>query len=133
MQWYIEKRVLYVALVGDLDVEAVVEVQANMLKRMEEGTPPIHLIRDERRIGKVPSRLPMMDNARKLAQHPALGWVVSIDGNLNAAARFLFNLAIRLMRLRICRVTSLQEAVQFLESVDTSLDFSQISERAIAK
>src|ERR1041385_8431968 len=79
--WYIEDRVVVHRPVGEETLEIVQQHNDQLLKLLDKGTAPVHIIVDARYLTKVPTSLLKLSHATSFLSHPSIGWVVTISNN----------------------------------------------------
>lgn len=118
IQWLLEKRILYIRPVGDIELEDMEASIARMQMMLDEGEAPIYTISDNRFVGKFPSSLSILK--KLMTPHPkATGWSLLVQEN--AAARFVGEMMTRFSgQSKIKSFTTLKEALAFLERHEPS-------------
>jgi hypothetical protein len=125
-QWIIPQRVIYVRWYGEISIADAHEANRNTARFLEEGIAPVHMLRDDSAITKIPHVTPRQAfDALKAVRDPRFGWAVNI-GYSNALVRNLINLYSKFTRIRIHRVEKLEEALAFLKQADESLNLEDV-------
>ena len=131
-QWLIEGRVVYARAWGERTVEEIEESSAAVLKYLEEGKPLVHVIRDETGVTSAPANLGKLKTMVEVARHPAMGWIINI-GESGKVTDYVSGLVIRVARARFRKMPSVQEAMDFLLMVDSTLDRQELNVTTIQK
>lgn len=131
VQWLIEGRIMRVP--GSTSTEVMAERNRLVLEAIEsEGQPPmVHCLIDHRNQYSAEDLAAQPKLARsyvladdeirqKLLSHPMLGWVISI-ATPNMALKLAATISSQRDKYRWHTVQSFQEAIEWLESHDTSL------------
>src|SRR5262245_25915737 len=119
MQWYCEGLVMYVEISGDITTADMI-AYSNTLKQLVDSSdaPLVHMITDVSGITSHPSLREIM----KYTKMPArLGWSLVIGMNTNAIVRFIAQAVSSALRLRYRELTSLDQALDFLQKMDSTL------------
>jgi hypothetical protein len=124
--WIIPQRVIYVRWYGEITVADAHEANQNTARFIEEGIAPVHMLRDDSGITKIPHVTPRQTlDALKAARDPRFGWAVNI-GYSSALVRVLIDLYSKFTRIRIHRAETLEEALTFLKQADASLNLEDV-------
>ena len=123
LDWYIPKRIIISRPIGEQTIETVEENNGNLLKLLDAGKAPIHIILDARHITKVPTSLLKLSNATSFLKHPAIGWVVAITND--PLIKFIAGMLPQIGSLKHNRVMSEPaNCLAFLKEQDQTLDWS---------
>lgn len=121
LSWYLENRVILVVSKGkslnqDQDMFDIDQAIVDYINQSD--APLVHLITDFRDGSFSPS----MKAVGKLqsSKHPRIGWAIVI-GQMNSLQRFSLAMAISFFKLRNRMVDTLEEALDFLNYVDSTL------------
>jgi hypothetical protein len=125
-RWIIPRRVIYVRWYGEITIAEAHDANRNTGLFIEEGIAPVHMLRDDSGITKIPHVSPRQTlEALKAVRDPRFGWAVNI-GYSNALVRVLIDLYSKFTRIRIHRAETLEEALAFLKKVDASLPLEDV-------
>jgi hypothetical protein len=125
-RWIIPQRVIYVTWYGEITLTDAHEANRNTARFIEEGIAPVHMLRDDSGITKIPNVTPRQTLAAlHSVRDPRFGWAVNI-GHSNAFVRTLTDLYSKFTRIRIQRAETLEEALAFLKQADESLNLSNV-------
>jgi hypothetical protein len=127
-QWIIPQRVIYVRWYGEITIADAQDANRNTAQFIEEGIAPVHMLRDDSAITKIPPVTPrQLLDALHAVRDPRFGWAVNI-GHSNALVRTLTDLYSKFTRIRIHRAETLEEALNFLKQADESLNISDMQQ-----
>ena len=121
--WLIMNEVIHSKRRGDLTVEELVASTAEIVQKLDSSNRPlVHLLVDLHDVTSQPMKLQVINLALKpLLSHPRLGWIL-FYGSSNQVLQFLTGMIAQIMRTRCRFFDTYAEAVQFLQSVDQSLE-----------
>jgi len=121
ISWLVENRIIHVAINGDITVD-VLNAMTDDVVRLLDGTNTthIHLLINDKQIKVVPKQILKMLNTSRSLRHPRLGWLI-IYGTDNKLFRFLTQMLSRMINLKHRRFLTREEAIAFLQTVDTTL------------
>lgn len=124
--WLIENRIVYFELFGDVSVEEIAEVSAKFIEMMESSDSMfVHALHDATHLDKLPKSIGALSGATREAwQHPKTGWTVAFNVK-NPILAYIGNMMSRIFQTRYRIVSSKQEALALLKSVDPTLDLSE--------
>jgi hypothetical protein len=122
--WLLDKRVLYFRVYGEVTLDNIAETMQTQMRFHEEGIAPIHTLIDLRTPAfKVPS-LAQIRKVGGVPLHPSTGWMLLMGGERGVVS-FAVSLIIQLSGAKTYRpVKSLEEAVDFLNHNDPTLNLS---------
>jgi len=120
ISWAVEKRVIISTFVGDVTREDLIEYVNQMREWVKEGEQPLYHISNSLELTKVHLSLgALLQLIRSVGIFGHLAW--QIDVNLNPTNKMLAALSSQIMRLRTRTVPSMNDAVNFIKSIDDSL------------
>jgi hypothetical protein len=120
ISWYIPQRVLLIRLTGELGLNDVEAMALDIKTMLEQGTAPVHILLDDTLGGEPPKSLRELKTRMEAVKDTGVGWVVGI-GEVNAVAKFLVPLLMKIVRINFVRHSTLEDAVQFLIQRDITL------------
>lgn len=120
IDWYIPQRVLHVHVLGEMALKDVEEMAHIASDFMEDGFAPVHILLDDVKGGRPPISLKELKSRLAIVEHPSIGWIVGV-GEVDAVARFLIPLLMKVMKLKYIRVSTIEEGVGFLSRHDVTL------------
>lgn len=120
ISWYIPQRVIYVHVLGELGLAEVEGMSKRIAELLEAGIEPVHILLDDTKGGRPPLNLRELKARIEMVNHPIIGWVVGI-GEVDAVAKFLIPLLLKIMSMKYTRVANVDEAVEFLSVRDRTL------------
>ncbi|MEO1166011.1 MAG: hypothetical protein AAFV98_19665 [Chloroflexota bacterium] len=115
--WYIEEKVTYLQLIGDFTNKSFIEA-ANYCSQLarSSSTEQVHLIVD---VTNATSGIEI-NSFRKLEVPPNGGWTM-IVGSADGIARFTGSVMFQLLKQKFKFVDTLEESIDELIDIDTSL------------
>lgn len=119
VQWQIEDRVIHVHYYGNLVSDDLLNGTKQIVQFLDQGKAPVHLIAQFEHNGQLPIDLRKASDLATYLHHPNLGWTVQVGGN--SLVNFLVSVASQVTKLRVTRRDSLEEALQFLVTQDSTL------------
>jgi hypothetical protein len=129
VKWFYEGLVIHAQLEGILTGPDLTEYADNLDKLIATSDAPlIHLITDLSGMEMYPSLGEVM---RSLHMPPRLGWTLVMGAKTNKIVRFLMQVITSSMRLRFRELESIDEAVDFLQKMDTTLPDLQLFRESV--
>ena len=122
-QWVIQDRLVYGQLSGDMTVEDMTVFNQENEAILEEGVPLVHFLIHDADLTSVPISLGTLSNVLSFIKGENLGWVVTIGEGSFRMGEFLSATLARIAQVRYKRVATLQEAIDFLQPLDPTLDW----------
>ena len=119
LSWYLENRVLLLTSQGESSDQDLLDIDQPIIEHLNQSNAPlVHLIADHRKGGKMPS----MKAAAQIQwpKHPQYGWGIMV-GLTNPVQRFLVAVASNFFKVRQRNFDTMDEALDFLNEVDTTL------------
>jgi hypothetical protein len=119
LSWYLENRVMQIVNHGDVADQDLFDIDESVIQYIDQSSAPlVHLIVDHRNGNNAPS-------AKGLTQlnwpkNPRLGWTILI-GLKNPFQRFVTVVAANFFKIRLRLVNTMDEALDFLNEVDSTL------------
>lgn len=120
--WYQENRVVLVTVQGELTLDDMARVDAEVIECIRQGsavTPLVHLLVDMRAMNKMPINLAQVQRTLTHLKEPALGWSVMIG--MSPVMRFIASTVIQMAGARFRIVPTFEEGVAFLISQDETI------------
>src|SRR5262249_44343349 len=119
LSWYVENRVMMVAAQGDYTDEELIALDDQVIKYLDQSTAPlVHMVMDRQETTHIPSIKSV--TMVKWPKHPRYGWTLVV-GSTNPFQRFVVALANNFFKGRQRNFDSLDEALDFLNHVDSTL------------
>jgi hypothetical protein len=128
-KWYVEKRVIYSIVWGDQDIDELTRSSAEVQSMLDQGTPLVHMLMDDSKLGKVPVNLGQLVKAIS-GRHPSLGWAIMI-GEGSRIPNFLMEMLTRIFRSNVRREPTLEKAVEFLKERDITIPWQDAQEQKL--
>jgi hypothetical protein len=121
ISWHTPKKIIFVHLLGELDLNAVEAMAQQCAVLMDEGIAPVHILLDDRNGGRPPISLSQLRSRLEIGKHPYLGWIVGI-GETDPVAKFLLPLVMNLISVKYERVATIDDALNFLIKQDLTIE-----------
>lgn len=126
--WLIENEVMYNRNWG---VGTVEDIYGAMMASREmidsSDRPVVHLLIDNRESTESPKLIESAKVVRSVPPQERAGWVVTVHTS-RAITRFLSDVAIQMTGARYRSFNSIQEALDFLRSVDDTVSWEKLPE-----
>ncbi|MBN8634701.1 MAG: hypothetical protein J0M07_05210 [Anaerolineae bacterium] len=123
LDWLIPNKVAYARVWGRHTLDDMEQSNADFRVLLDQAGQNVHLIMDMRAAENLPIQIKRGQESLEVAKHENLGWVVSI-GSSNEIVKYVGIMIVKIFRLRFQRLNSMQEVIDFLHSLDPSLDWS---------
>lgn len=122
-QWYVPERVVRVRFYGKLTLDEIVDAFATSAELVDAtSAPPVHFIHDWTELDSFPTNI--IDIRRsttvRVKDPKRIGWVVAYAKN-DQILQSMSNIVFQLFRIRFQMVDSADEAVAFLQRMDSKL------------
>ncbi len=92
----------------------------------------IHLLLDTRDISDIPSINAIMTLMRDTPTHPRIGWLLTIR-NPNPTIHFPADVIAQLTRQRMRSFATIHDAIEFLKTADSTIDWALLPEEYAAR
>lgn len=123
-RWYVEHRLSYTRLWGEVSEQDLKTMDAWLIACMDDSPALlVHHIIDTSDVTKPTSARQALQ--LKAPRHPRMGWSITIGANRNPIVRFLTALVISAARIRYRDVSTLDEALALLHTLDPTLPLSE--------
>ena len=121
ISWLVENQVINLVLEGDVTVETITEMSQNVIQYFDSSDKPlVHLLIDDSNVSSSIRHLKSVMEVGKALGHPRFGWLI-IYGSHNKTYQFMTYMISQVTRIRHRRFATLNEAIEFLHTVDVSL------------
>ncbi|HRF96342.1 MAG TPA: hypothetical protein PLZ51_14150 [Aggregatilineales bacterium] len=124
MTWLIDKRVLHIVIEGELSGDTIREMVAESRKMTDDGIKPVHAIADATHTHSIPKHIPTILKEYGGVTPQDTGFTVIIA--TSPVTRFLAQALLRLLRLEIRFGSDIQDALNILHRVDTTLPIESV-------
>jgi len=126
IDWLVEQHLVYINVHGTTTVEDLRAYDEYALRVLDESPHPlVHTIYDYSQEQIVP---PLQETVKmKAGKHPNVGWVIFVNMQdimtrfIDIMTRFILSTASQVFRLRFRSFKTLEEALEFIQSVDSTL------------
>ncbi|MEP6988282.1 MAG: hypothetical protein ABI970_21940 [Chloroflexota bacterium] len=117
--WLVEGHLLLLNSWGKVNVDELAEMDTRIGTMLENAQVPlVHGIHDHSRAQQIPSAKDLMKV--KAGQNPRVGWLIII-GLDNKLMKFFVSVAGQVLNIRLRFMNSLEEALVFLQDIDSTL------------
>jgi hypothetical protein len=119
LSWFLENRVMQIVAEGAYTDDELINLDPQVIKYLDQSTVPlVHMIMDRKGTDHIPS---MKSVAQvKWPRHQRYGWTLVV-GSSNPFQRFVVALANNFFKGRQRNFDSFDEALDFLNEVDSTL------------
>jgi len=117
--WNQEKRVIHGRLYGVVTLDDLSHWTPEIVRLIDAGDAPVHLIADLHDIEKFPMSVSALKSVLQRETHPKMGWVVTVGGP-STLMTFSYVLA-RLFRVNLRVEDALPAALNALREIDPTL------------
>jgi hypothetical protein len=132
LKWFVEDRVIYLSLSGVVAIDEGRQNNQQAVQMIDSGKPPVHTILVDKDVEKINASLSDMVKTMEVYRHPWLKWIVAV-GDSTPSTKFLTSILSRLFRVSFHRVSTLQEAIDFLKNQDPTIDWTQADESLLSE
>ena len=130
LSWLVEKRVILARFHGVITAEELKRFLPEQHALVAEGTPPIHHINDTTDTGPFEVKLDKLQALLKMLKRPeGVGWYV--EANPHPIGRMTSSIALQIAGRRHRVVSTLEEAVAFLQQNDETLPPITIPDQSV--
>lgn len=129
--WLIENHIIYTKRPPVLTLECLREDSENIIKLLDVGEAPIHIINDTLAVNMTPKKALMIRKALPYLDHPHLGWFVTVTSSqfISFLASIVPQMRKGSNRSNVEVVNSLDEAIQFLREHESNLNWDAALEK----
>jgi hypothetical protein len=129
--WYVPKRVILAKVWGNQDIDEITRSSNEMLTKLDEGIPLVHILMDDSKLGSVPINLGQLGKAISFARHKSLGWVILI-GEGNRVTKFLLEMLGKISRINVRREPTMEKALTFLQGRDITIPWNEADKNIVS-
>jgi hypothetical protein len=125
LSWYLENRVILLTSQADNSDDNLLDVDQQVIHYIDQSSAPlVHLIMDQRNApppssSKAASQIKLATQL-KWPKHPKYGWAIMI-GPTNSLQRFVIAVATNFFKVRQRTFDTVDEGLDFLNDIDSSL------------
>lgn len=130
LSWYLENRVMMVVAEGEYTDDELINLDSQVIKYLDQSTVPlVHMIMDRQGTTHIPSMKSV--TMVKWPKHPRYGWTLVV-GSTNPFQRFVVAVANNFFKGRQRNFDTREEALDFLNEVDSTLPPLRAIKRDVA-
>ena len=125
LSWYLENRVILLASQANNSDENLLDMDQKVIDYLNQSSAPlVHLIMDQRKApppssSRAASQIKLASQL-KWPKHPKYGWAIMV-GPTNSLQRFVIAVATNFFKVRQRSFDTMDEALDFLNDIDSSL------------
>jgi hypothetical protein len=117
--WHQADRIVHLRFYGDVTIDEIRDSSLSVKTHVEQGKPLVHTISDLSDVQHFPRNLLQISKATTKLDNSVLGWTIVIGANPILA--FIVTTISQLAGARLRMLPTMEEALTFLKSVDTTL------------
>ena len=126
-QWLVPERVVLVRLWGQVHAEDVATLGDDITHYLEESTAShVYVIMNDSEVVEGPSIKESVKFSRTL-KHKRLEEIITIGTETNYMTRFMTSIVSQVLNIRMRRLHTLPEAIEYCKRLDSSIDWSQMN------
>lgn len=130
INWYIEKRIIYFQVSGDISMEEIFEGNSKIEAFLNEGNAPVHIIVDDEDVKKMPINIRELNGKFTAMRNPNVGRIIEI-GQLNPLLRYLMPMIAQLARINLIHRTTVADAMEYLANTDKTLNWEDANDAVL--
>lgn len=119
LTWQVDGRIALIDVSDELSNEAMSQMNSDIVEALNGGIKPVHLIFRTNDLKKFPTHLSEVRKAQDYMHHENVGWIILVGAG--ALLNFVASTVVSLSRMNMKTVATLDEAMETLKKVDTSL------------
>jgi hypothetical protein len=124
-QWYVPDAVILVQFSGETTVDDMRQyIQDAYTLSDQSSRSLVHVIADSSNVTKGVNIKDVMKTLANVKPHPKAGWNITI-GEKDKLIKFTTDVARQILRLRTRSFDTIEEALAFLEDIDSSIDWEK--------
>jgi hypothetical protein len=123
LSWLVENRVLLQVAYGEITIEELNQLAAEINVFLQMGTAPIHIIVDARHLKMFPQGVLRNYHAYENLNPKQLGWVVQVSDN--QVLQYLTSTVSHLIGFNLRTFADMPAALNFLQHAEPSLNWNE--------
>lgn len=128
VSWLIEGQVIYTRSWGEGSEEDMRNTMTQTITLISSSSRPyVHVVSDNRDLTSVPSMVVLAKVAREIPIPDHAGWLVTVQ-TANPVLRFFTDVVTQIMGRRYRSFKTLGEALQFLKTIDETVEWDKLPE-----
>ncbi len=121
LEWKIAKRILMAEVSGDVTLEDLRNFNTDVVRHIEIGVRPVHLISYGENIRHIPTNLMQIRSIISYIHHPDLGWTIVVKPKTNRLTEFMLSVTAQATGMQLQQVKNLEHGIEVLKKLDESL------------
>ena len=131
IKWYIEQEIIYHHMSGEITADELRDTVTQLKDLIESSRRPlVHIIADQGDLTQSMNFKEALDTLREISFPERMGWVILLREN-SILFKMGSALATSLFKLRTRSFSSLDEAEEFLRSMDSTLSWEKIDKSVL--
>ena len=118
VSWHVENKIILVVNNHELSIEELKQVDTDITQMLDAGNAPVHIIYKAGNF-KTPTDISQVRNSLTFLQHPAIGWIVTV--NTNRLINFISLVVTNLSKINLKTASDITEAESILAKIDASI------------
>lgn len=119
--WLVKNKIIHLSIQGDPITDDLKLVSSTINDFINKSDALfVHILIDQSKLGSMPISLNILTKALEFFKHPRLGWFI-IYGNDDQIKKFISSMLTSITKARHRRFGTLEESLQFLVLMDTTL------------
>lgn len=121
IEWLVENKIIIGKPEGDPSPDDLKQASETYQILLDSSDAPlVHVLVDESKLETLPVSISVLAEKLDFLKHPRLGWFI-LYGNDDAMKNFVSSMLTGISKVRHRRFANLQDSLEFLVSVDTTL------------
>ncbi len=121
ISWYVEHRVIFIKISGDIDLEEFEQLHADSFAMVENSHHKVHAIADLSEFNAAPTNLRALSAASNPEKNHNQGLTVLVAPKIAGIFTFLFSVILQTLKLEYRISETVEDAVTILKKVDVDL------------
>lgn len=121
IKWYLQKKIIHADIIGKVSIDDVKLGSQTAIDMFNQSNAPlVHVLANESNLESLPISLNAFSEAATFMRHPQIGWLI-MYGTDNRMSKFMSSMLSGIAKVRHRRFETLEQSLEFLTTVDTSL------------
>ena len=124
VEWLVKQQIILARDSGEITVDLLAMQDVQIIELLAESRQNnlTHVIVDLRAVTKFPTNIGEINQYANTRKQANLGWILVV--NDNRLIRFVANVVTQLTKTRFRNFDSMEEAIDFLKTQDSTIDWS---------